>query len=62
MYQMQMMLLFFQDIHLRVQSFGNNQIDIGQDFNLVLHSEKDSINRVSNNNNSVSFVNEWLEE
>ena len=28
----------------------------------MLDSEKDSINRVSNNNNSVSLVNEWLEE
>ena len=25
-------------------------------------SKEDSINRVSNNNNSASFVNEWLEE
>ena len=53
---------FLQDIHLRVQSVGNNQIVIGGDFNLVLDSEKDSINRMSNNNNAAYFVNEWLEE
>ena len=53
---------FLQDIHLRVQSVGNNQTAIGGDFNLMLNSEKDSINRVSNDNNSASFVNEWLEE
>ena len=28
----------------------------------MLDSEKDSINRLSNKNNSASFVNEWLEE
>ena len=56
------MMLLFQDIHLRVQSVGNNQIAIGGDFNLVLDSEKDSSNRVSNNTISASFVNEWLEE
>ena len=45
-----------------VQSVGHMHIVIGGDFNLVLDSEKDSINRVSNNNNSANFVSEWLEE
>ena len=53
---------FFQDIHSRVQTGSNNQIVIGGDSNLVPDSEKDSINRMSNNNNSASFVNELLEE
>ena len=53
---------FFQDIHLRVQPVGNIQIVIGRDFNLVLDNKRDSINRVNNNNNSASFVYEWLEE
>ena len=56
------MILFFHDIHLKVQSVGNNKMVIGGDFNLVLGSEKDSINKVNNNNNSASFVNLWLEE
>ena len=47
---------------MRVQSVGNNQTVIGGDLNLVLDSKKDSINRVSNNNYSASFVDEVLEE
>ena len=38
---------FVQEIHSKVQFVGNNQIVIAGDFNLVLDSEKNSINRVS---------------